>query len=418
MHSRPLPKGTTVSTTLAPIASEPVPRPAGSATSSPGRRTDVVRRGSRDPFIDVVRAIGTLGVVLAHWLAPAVTWDGVTLGVDNAFGTGGAWLLTWPLQLLALLFFAAGAAAATSRATSATPPGPWWRLFGSRVQRLARPVGALLAVWAGVLLLGPVLGMPPALAEAGAAIAPQLLWFLGIHLVLLTLAPWLLACYRRDPVRTLAWVLAVPLSIDALHTLGGVPAIGWVNVLAGWAVPFVLGLAWVEHRRTDGAVPRRAVALGTVLALGVAIGLVAAGVFPASMVGLPGAEVSNLAPPTTAAVALGLAQVGIVVLLRERLLVLAARPALTRGVRFLAAHALPIYLWHVSAMLVVVGVVLTATGEGFADPWSVTWWSALPGWLSSCGGTLAVLLRGPGLARSIGPARRRQGSAAGRGRNR
>lgn len=358
-------------------------------------------RPRRDPFIDVVRSLGMLGIVLAHWLAPAVAWDGVDLRVGNAFGEGAAWLLTWPLQLLALLFFAAGAASAS--ASSRSGPGPWAPRLWGRVRALLHPVLALVGFWVALLLLLPALGVPAELARTGAAIAPQLLWFLAVHLALVTLAPWLLRQYRRNPARTLACVLALPLSVDTLATAGGVPVVGWVNVLAGWAVPFTLGLAWAEHRRTGGEVPR-AVLLAVLAVAGTAtVGLVAAGVFPVSMVGLPGAEVSNLAPPTTAAIGLGLMQVAVVLLLRDRLVGLLDRPRLATAVAWSARHAMPVYLWHVTAMLLVTGATLLASGAGLTAPWSAHWWLGLPGWLLACAAVLGLLLV---CRRLHGPSRR------------
>ncbi|MEU2201479.1 hypothetical protein ABZ493_15345, partial [Isoptericola sp. NPDC019482] len=93
-----------------PSAPPPVAtrRPDAPTRSTPPDAAPAVRpRRDRDPFVDVVRALGTLGVVLLHWLMAEATWDGRTLLVGNALGHGAGWLVTW-LQPLALLFFAAG----------------------------------------------------------------------------------------------------------------------------------------------------------------------------------------------------------------------------------------------------------------------------------------------------------------------
>ncbi len=96
--------------------------------------------------------------------------------------------------------------------------------------------------------------------------------------------------------------------------LGGPAWLGWVNVVAGWLVPYALGAAWARGRFDT----RRS---GPLLIIGgvAAAGLVVWGGYPASMVGVPGAPVSNLNPPTLAAVAFGLAQCGLALLLREPL---------------------------------------------------------------------------------------------------
>lgn len=60
-------------------------------------------------------------MVTLHWLMADATWDGTSLHVGNALAHGAAWTLTWVLQALPLLFFAADAAAGyhQSRAAAA-----------------------------------------------------------------------------------------------------------------------------------------------------------------------------------------------------------------------------------------------------------------------------------------------------------
>ncbi|PJT45621.1 acyltransferase, partial [Streptomyces albidoflavus] len=80
--------------------------------------------------------------------------------------------------------------------------------------------------------------------------------------------------------------------------------IGWINLAAGWLVPYTLGAAWARDKLEGD---RRAWSLLLGGTVGTTALLVWAG-YPASMVGVPGAEVSNLNPPTLAAVTFGLAQ--------------------------------------------------------------------------------------------------------------
>src|SRR5690554_3943843 len=90
----------------------PAESPVASASPVTSARPAPKRPGlGRDVFIDAVRALGTISIVTVHWLMPEATWDGVTLTVGNALGHGHAWILTWLLQALPLMFFAAGAAA-------------------------------------------------------------------------------------------------------------------------------------------------------------------------------------------------------------------------------------------------------------------------------------------------------------------
>lgn len=79
--------------------------------------------------------------------------------------------------------------------------------------------------------------------------------------------------------------------------------------------------------------------------------------YPASMVGVPGASVSNLNPPTLAAVTFGLAQCGLALLLRDRLRRGMRRPPVWAAVALVNLSAMTIFLWHQTALM-----ATTATG--------------------------------------------------------
>ena len=89
--------------------------------------------------------------------------------------------------------------------------------------------------------------------------------------------------------------------------LGGPAWLGWINVGGRLAGPLPAG-----HRVGAGLVPRLA-RPGALLAGGAAAtaALIAWAGYPASMVGVNGQHISNLNPPTLAAVTFGIAQVGL-----------------------------------------------------------------------------------------------------------
>jgi hypothetical protein len=86
--------------------------------------------------------------------------------------------------------------------------------------------------------------------------------------------------------------------------------------------------------------------------------LVAWAGYPASMVGVPGAAVSNLNPPTLAAVTFGLAQCGLALLLREPLRRWMRRPLAWAAVALVNLSAMTIFLWHQTSMMAVTAVGL------------------------------------------------------------
>lgn len=398
----------------------PRPHSARDAGRSAARRP-------RDVFVDVVRALGTAGVVLLHWTMAQAAWDGTTLSVGNALADGGGWVLTWAALTLALLFFAAGAGAVYQRA--AAPPGlrpRWWQTLGGRLRTIGRPVGVFLAAWTvavGVLI---AVGVPAQAVLRMARMAPQLLWFLGVWIVLVTIAPLLQAAWRRWRWHAAAVTLAVPLLVDVVRFtastpgagdwLGGAGQIAWVNLLAVWAVPFAMGVAYATDRAEGSARLRRAaggagstrpaegaslrpgrgtvrLAVAAVVALSVAALLITVGPYPRSLVGMPGAAISNLGPPTAPVVAHSVAMVCAVLAAREVLVRWARRPGVTAGIAWLARHSMTVYLWHLSAMFAVVGVVLLGFDERLPVPWTADWWATRPVWFAAYGLALAGLVR-------------------------
>ncbi|WP_407316990.1 acyltransferase family protein [Isoptericola halotolerans] len=362
----------------APAAVALLDRPAAPPSAPAPVPTD------RDRFVDVVRALGVMAVVALHWLMADASWDGTTLRIGNALAHGAGWTLTW-LQPLPLLFFAAGAAAGYR----GVPPGvawwrrvAWWRGVAGSARGAARPVAVLLAAWTVAALVLVAEGVPDGAVWRLVRMVPQPLWFLGVWLVLLACAPLLVLAWRRWRWAAAAVVVALPLGVDALRFGAGLDGAAWTTVVLAWAVPFGAGAAYATDRR-DGrrTGPRARALVGAALAaLAGAALLIAVGPYPASLVGMPGAQVSNLAPPTAPVVLHAVAMV---------CLALAARPVLVRWaagrpvVSAMARRSMTVYLWHLTAMFVVVGTVLLGLGRGLPEAWSTDWWAGRPVWFGA-----------------------------------
>jgi peptidoglycan/LPS O-acetylase OafA/YrhL len=308
------------------------------------RRIDAATPPGRDRAVDALRAIAITGVVLGHWLVTALVADGGALHGDSPLRHMPELApVSWLFQTLAVFFLVGGYVAARSRASY---PGGHLAWLRSRLARLFRPVAAVLVLWAvvsaGALAAGAGTGTVRTLL--GLALSP--LWFLLVFAALTAATP-LVA--RLHPL----WPLAVVLHVDLFRFGFGAPAsLGWVNVAAGWLVPYCLGTAWARREPATGM--RWALLLGGAAATAA---LVAWAGYPASMVGVPGAPVSNLNPPTLAAVTFGLAQCGAALLLLGPLRRALRRPAAWAAVALLNLCAMTVFLWHQTALMAV-----TATG--------------------------------------------------------
>ena len=88
--------------------------------------------------------------------------------------------------------------------------------------------------------------------------------------------------------------------------------------------------------------------------------LVAWAGYPASMVGVNRARISNLNPPTLAAVTFGIAQCGLALLLRDRLARLMRRPLAWAAIALVNLSAMTLFLWHQTAFVTVTSLGLLA----------------------------------------------------------
>lgn len=308
----------------------------------------------RDRAVDALRALAILGVVLGHWLVTALVADSGTVRAASPL----AYLpqlvpVSWVFQTLAVFFLVGGRMGVQGYASARARGVPYRRWLGIRLARLFRPVAALLAVWAVVVGVTAATGVGHATLYTLCKLVLSPLWFLLVFAALTAATP-LVA--KVHPL----WPLVVVLHVDLLRFGADAPAaVGWTNVAAGWLVPYCLGAVWAR----DGL---RGRTVGWVLLAGgaaVTLLLVLFAGYPASMVGVPGAAVSNLDPPTLAVVTFGLAQCGAALLLLGPLRRLLARPVPWAAVALANLSAMTLFLWHQTAMMAVTVTGLWAGGH-------------------------------------------------------
>nr|WP_243850195.1 acyltransferase [Modestobacter marinus] len=337
----------------------------------------------------MVRAVALLVVVLGHWTAVVVVVRDGRLTGSNALGSWppAEWL-SWLLQVMPLFFLVGGYAGMASwqsaRDRGRTTPG--W--LADRLDRLLRPTTLfLLAVLAATALAGPLVGGPVVGTAAWLVALP--LWFLAVYVVVVAATPLLVAAHRR-------WGLRVPLGLalavvasDGLRLLSGEDLAGAANYVLVWLCLYALGMAWrtgtlLAHHRAPAAL----------LAGGgsVAVGLVALGPWPLAMLGVPGDPFSNTAPPTLALLAHGVAQAGLVLLLRDRLAGLCRRPAVWAATAAVNATALTLYLWHLVPVLVAAPALYLTGVLPSPEPLTAGWFALRPLWLLACALVLVALV--------------------------
>jgi fucose 4-O-acetylase-like acetyltransferase len=352
-------------------------------------RIDAATPPHRDRTVDALRALAIAGVILGHWLVTALVLGSAKTGgtVYDASPLASLPALTpasWIFQTLAVFFLVGGYAAARSYT------GDYLSWLRKRLARLTRPVAVFVAVWLPLAIALSLGGMARPTERTVLTLVLDPLWFLGVFAVLTALTPLAVAMVRRLGACAACVPAAVVAAVDLLRFgLGGPAWVGWINVAAGWMVPYLLGIAWARGSFRGWRVPALMLAGG---AAATAALVVWAG-YPASMVGVNGQAISNLNPPTLAAVTFGIAQAGLALLLREPLARWMRRPLAWAAIATVNLSAMTLYLWHQTAFLAV-----TAAGQAvgrlpglLTAPSSTLWIAERLAWLPAFAAALAVL---------------------------
>ncbi|MGW1428575.1 acyltransferase family protein [Streptomyces sp. NPDC002431] len=345
---------------------------------SPGR--------ARDPFIDIIRALCVLAVISQHWLMPVLTYENGRLNTGNALAGPGWWIVTWLTQVMPMVFFAGGAANFFSfRSVDSVPE--WLR---GRIARLLVPVVPLVGVWLLLphLLIGA--GVPRQPVLMAGKIAGQLLWFLAVYVLVVAVTPLMYRWYRRHGWRVLGVLAASALVIDVLRFQIG-PAVGFLNALFVWLAAHQLGFHYADgglRMRSGWTAPALAVAGFGLTAVAVVLGP-----YPASMIGMPGAPVSNMSPPTAVMLTLTAGQLGLWLTLKPLIVRCAGRPRVTAVLGWCGARFMTLYLWHMPALVMTAGIFVVGFGFATPAPGSALWFAVVPIWVSTAGFFLVCFTR-------------------------
>ncbi len=139
------------------------------------------------------------------------------------------------------------------------------------------------------------------------------------------------------------------------------------------------------------------------------------------MAGSPGETVSNTLPPKVTLLALAILQFGLLLAIERPMRRLLSRDRLWTATVLINSMIMTIYLWHVTIMVIVVGLAYLAGGVGLTlEPGTVGWWWSRPLWLIVLiGALLPVALplsrlerRPPPADRAVPNAPRQVGGAA------
>jgi hypothetical protein len=349
----------------------------------------------RNRVVDFLRAAAIVTVVLGHWLMAAVTVRDGEL-VPDAVLSLAPWShpLTWVFQVMPLFFIVGGYANGLSWRSARRRGDPYAAWLRARLQRLGAPVLPLLLVWLGLATVGYAAGLPAATLRTASQVALVPTWFLAAYIVVVALAPALLWTWERWGWRTVVAGVAAGAAVDAWSIAADKVWVGFANYLVVWGTVHQLGFAWL-----DGAIASRMrrISLG-LCGIGGLLALVWVGPYPVSMIGVDGAELNNSYPTRVTLAFLGMAQAGVVLLAERRLALWLQRPRVWATTVVVNLRIMSLYLWHLTAMVLVIGGSLALGGFGLrSTPLTGSWWATRPAWFGVLGlvtlGCIAVLGR-------------------------
>ena len=311
----------------------------------------------RDRVVDAVKALALSLVILGHGLSWTILPDGKVVNTLEA--APGLYPLTWVLQILPLFFVLAGAG---MRRSAGSPSAAG--LF-ARIDRLASPVLPLLGVTVALAMALAWLAGPAAAGPAG-ILPVQLIWFLGVYLLVVAAGPLLARLTRAWHFMAFLGVIAL---VDVLR-VNAAASLGWANLMLVWAFFAAVGM----HLPRLRALPLRVPAMGAVACAGAAMLLVAFGPYSAALItttALPG--LSNLAPPTLVLALAGLAQLCVLLMAWPALERLLSRDRVWVPVAVFSFRAMGLYLWHMLALSLCIAAALLSGLR--PAPLSAGWWT-------------------------------------------
>ena len=325
----------------------------------------------RNRAVDLYRAAAMAVVALGHWLGMvAVLDDGELVGGNLLdFSPEYSWI-TWIGQVMPLFFFVGGFASATSLRSAerkGVPPADW---IATRLHRMVTPAAALAGFWLVALVLaGPLGGF--GVASIGAAGAAIPLWFLANYTIDTALAPFTFRWFRSRPLVLVGALLAI-FALGEAARFAGIPVLPQVNWIVGWLGFQIAGFAWQDGRLPTGRALAGLAATCWILAI-TAVNL---GPWPAVMLHHGGLDHSPTHPPSTALLLFGFAY---------SFTAAAFAPAVTRWLErsprawrtTIAANvvSMSVYLWHMTAAVVVAALAYLIGGLPSVEPGTSAWWA-------------------------------------------
>jgi len=334
---------------------------------------------SRNRYVDFLRALSILAVVVGHWLISAPHFSGGEPAYAHLLDLEpwSRWL-TWLFQVMPVFFFVGGFSNSVSWESATRKGLDYATWFDARIRRLIGPVLPLVLMWGVMVAVAHANGVGPTMIHIGSQVALVPVWFLAVYILVVALVPLTYAAWQRWGFASVVAPVLGAVLVDLAYFSAGLHWAGWVNYVFIWLTVHQLGYAWRERRLAGSAVGISLFAVG-ILSL---IGLTHLGPYPLSLVGVPSDEISNTLPPKLPLLALAAAQIGLLLTFESPVRRWLARRLPWAATILVNGMIMTIYLWHSTVMILIVGLAFWQLPPVLAPyPATAFWWWTRPLWL-------------------------------------
>lgn len=340
----------------------------------------------RNRWVDFLRAVSIMAVVLGHWLMAGLYVDagGELRRGDLLSISEWAHWLTWGFQVMPVFFLVGGYSNSVSWELTTTKAAPgqvgvYRDWLANRVQRLITPTFPVLLLWAALAVALTQVGLPREQIRMATEAALIPVWFLAVYLLVTAFTPLAYRAWKRFGWLSFAVFIPAAMLTDWLTFTAEVPYVNFTNFLWVFLAVHQLGFAWRAGRFDNRLFALAWFAVG----LAVLIRITVYGFYPVSMVSAPGGF-SNSLPPTLALFALGMVQSGLVLALEPLGRRMLDNLSVWTATVLMNGMIMTVYLWHLTAFVLVMTVTWLAFGGAGLDtvPGTRAWWASRPLWIA------------------------------------
>ena len=334
----------------------------------------------RNRYVDFLRSVSIVIVILGHWLISTAYYVDGTLTSEHLFRIQPRtqWL-TWLFQVMPVFFIVGGYANAVSLESAQRKGINYAGWLAGRLHRLVTPLLVLLVVWALIAVIMHFFDVSPEVIQLASRASLIPTWFLAIYIMVVILAPATYALWRRLGFGSFWLLVILAVLMDFAFFALDLRWPGWSNYFWVWLAIHNLGYAWRDGRMGS---PGRLI-LYSLLAVSAMWVLVFPGPYPLAMVGSPDQALSNTTPPKITLVALGIFQFGLLLAVENPMRRTLTNLRLWTATVLINSMIMTVYLWHLTLMIVLIGVLYLAGGLGLGlEPGTLAWWISRPLWMT------------------------------------